>query len=83
MASSGCVVADRAWYHDGSAYLRFQAAKARLAYDLRRNGSTYRITRDRAEIQAIFGCQMERDRHYSWNSNRGWDRDRWDRQDRD
>jgi len=81
MASSGCAVADR-WYRDGGDYARLESARARLAYDLRHDASSYRIARDRAEIQAILD-EMERERRYSWNSNRGWDRDRWDRRDRD
>jgi len=81
MASSGCAVADR-WYHDGGDYARLEAARARLAYDLRHDASTNRIARDRAEIQAILD-EMERDRRYSWNTNRGWDRDKSDHHNRD
>lgn len=81
MTSSGCAVADR-WYHDGGDYSRLEAARARLAYDLRHDASASRIARDRAEIQAILD-ELERDRRYSWNTNRRWDRDRWDRYDRD
>ena len=94
MASSGCVVADRPWYYynDGrdyptfgrsdrgemrANYARLEAARARLAYDLRHNASRYRIARDRGEIQAILD-EIERDRRYSWNTNRGWNRDSWE-----
>ena len=98
MASSGCVVADRPWYYnDGrdysifgrtdrgelrADYARLEAAKARLAYDLRHGASRSRIARDRAEIQAILD-EIERDRRYSWNGHRGWDYDNWERGDRD
>ncbi len=81
MASTGCAVADR-WYHDGGDYARLEAARARLAYDLRHDASPYRIARDRAEIQAILD-ELERDRRYSWNTYRRWDRGRWDRYDRE
>ena len=90
MASSGCVVADRPWYYnDGrdyptfgradrdemrANYARLEAARARLAYDLRHDASRYRIARDRAEIQAILD-EIERDRRYSWSSNPGSYRD--------
>jgi hypothetical protein len=93
IASSGCVVADRPWYYnDGrdyptfgradrgemrANYARLEAARARLAYDLRHDASRYRIARDRAEIQAILD-EIERDRRYSWNTNRGRDYDNWE-----
>ena len=98
MASSGCAVADRPWYYnDGreysifdradrgdlrADYARLEAARARLAYDLRNNASRYRIAQDRAEIQAIM-YEIERDRRYSWNTNRGRDYDNWEHRDRD
>lgn len=98
MASSGCAVADRPWYYnDGrdysifgradraelrADYARLEAARARLAYDLRHGASRSRIARDRAEIQAILD-EIERDRRYSWNTNRGWDYDNRDHRDRD
>lgn len=97
MASSGCVVADSPWQNYGSDraifgrvdraelradYARLEAAKARLAYDLRHGASRSRIARDRAEIQAILD-EIERDRRYSWNTNRGWDYDNWEHRDRD
>jgi len=98
MASSGCAVADRPWYYnDGreysifgradrgelrTDYARLEAARARLAYDLRHGASRSRIARDRAEIQAILD-EIERDRRYSWNTNRGRDYDNWEHRDRD
>ena len=88
IASSGCAVSDSPWHNYGrerpnfgrierselrADYARLEAARARLAYDLRNNASRYRIAQDRAEIQAILD-EIERDNRYSWNSNRGWDR---------
>lgn len=88
MASSGCAVADSPWHSYGrerpnigrldrselrADYARLEAARARLAYDLRHDASRYRIAQDRAEIQAILD-EIERDNRYSRNSNRGWDR---------
>jgi hypothetical protein len=89
LASSGCVVADSHGYRDGRGYpifgrsdrselradyARLEAAKARLAYDLRHDASRARIARDRAEIQAILD-EIDRDSRYSWNHRRNWDRD--------
>jgi len=89
MASSGCVVADSPWHNYGSDraifgqaerdelrddYARLEAARARLAYDLRHGASRSRIARDRAEIQTILD-EIERDRRYSWNTNRRWNYD--------
>jgi len=88
MASSGCAVSDSPWHSYGrerpnigrldrrelrADYARLEAARARLAYDLRHDASRYRIAQDRAEIQAILD-EIERDNRYSRNSNRGWDR---------
>ena len=88
IVSSGCAVADSPWQSYGrdrpnfgrldrnelrADYARLEAARARLAYDLRHNASRYRIAQDRAQIQAILD-EIERDNRYSRNSNRGWDR---------
>ncbi len=88
MASSGCVVSDSPWHSHGrerpnfgrldrgelrADYARLEAARARLAYNLRNDASRYRIAQDRAEIRAILD-EIERDNRYSRNSNRGWDR---------
>ena len=86
LMASGCVMSDRPWQSYGrerdrsdrselrADYARLEAARARLAYDLRNGASRYRIAQDRAEIQAILD-EIERDSRYSRYNNRGWDRD--------